>query len=536
MKKFLTLLKFEFLVNSPRTKDEGVFARVKKALIAMLGIGLIVLFFVYALSSILNIFIQAEMEHEFLTYFIFLLMIVQFVYGLNAAIKTFYLRTDHSILKLPVGGGTIFGVKFVYLYIKEFLFTLVIALPVLVMFGIKSAQSALYFSLIPLNLLALPIIPYFLAILFSAPALFVVKLFKNKYLIILLFYIAVLTIGFTAYIFALKFILNTLKSSNVYDVFSDATLFKIKQFASYLYLPQLFKNSLLFYRFWRSILINFATMLLLGGCVYLFANGQYLKIILSAAELEERSFKKSTKIVSTSPTRAIVQKEFKNIFRSSNYSFQYFTMVFTTPLMVYFSSEIASNIGVSGLGASVLPGIAVLVLIMFISMGTSFAATSITREGDNFYNTKIIPVRFVSQVWVKFNIHVLVAVPAIFLSCFVLAAAKFISVVQAVLISVAVCIIVAGNIAKSILTDIKRPQFNFLDNGEVASTNKNISSALTVGFVVAVLMGVGSIVVSFFVGVPAMYLVLFGFGLPYAALEMFALFHKLEKRYSAIEV
>ena len=49
-------------------------------------------------------------------------------------------------------------------------------------------------------------------------------------------------------------------------------------------------------------------------------------------------------------------------------------------------------------------------------------------------------------------------------------------------------------------------------------------------------MGVGGIVISFFVNLPAMYLVLFGFGIPFAAIEIFHLFFHLEKRYNDIEV
>ena len=529
MKKFLTLVKFEFLSNTPRAKDDGFFSQLRKIAVSVLGIGLIVAFFLYALSSILDIFIQGNMEHEFLTYFVLLLMAVQLVYGLTASIKTLYLQTDHSILKMPVSGNMIFGAKFLYLYVKEFAFTLVIAAPILIMFGVKTMQSALYFVMILPNILFMPIIPYLVAILLSAPVLFVVRLFKNKYLIILTFYLVVLTAAFMAYIFVLKFVLNTLNSSQVYDVFSDATMFKIKQFASYLYLPQLIKNCIIFYHFLQSLINNLAIALVL------FASKSYLKIILSSVEMNEHSFKKSTKVVFRKPETALMIKEFKNIFRSPNYSFQYLTMVLTTPLMVYFSSEIASNIGVSAMGAAVLPGIAVLVIIMFLSMGTSFSATSITREGDNFYLSKIVPVRFTNQVRVKFFIHILVSIPAVFLSCFVLAFAQFITYLQALLISISVSLIAVGNIAKSISIDIKRPQFHYLENGEV-TTNKNIASSLSIGFVISVLMGVGSIVVSFFVGVPAMYLVLFGFGVPYVLLETLFLFRKLEKRYAAIEV
>ena len=203
--------------------------------------------------------------------------------------------------------------------------------------------------------------------------------------------------------------------------------------------------------------------------------------------------------------------------------------------MVFFSSQIASNIGVEQVGAGILPGIAVLVLLMFLSMGTSFAATSITREGGNFFHTKIIPVSFTKQIVVKFLMYVFVSIPSIIISCLVLAFAGFLSYTDAMLIALAVCMIVIGSIASSINLDIKRPQFMFLDGKEITNSNGNINASITIGFVIAVLMGIGAIAVSMFVSVPAIYIVLFGFGVPFMAIELFALFFKLEKRYRSIE-
>ena len=203
--------------------------------------------------------------------------------------------------------------------------------------------------------------------------------------------------------------------------------------------------------------------------------------------------------------------------------------------MVFFSSQIASNIGVEQVGAGILPGIAVLVLLMFLSMGTSFAATSITREGGNFFHTKIIPVSFTKQIVVKFLMYVFVSIPSIIISCLVLAFAGFLSYTDVMLIALAVCMIVIGSIASSINLDIKRPQFMFLDGKEITNSNGNINASITIGFVIAVLIGIGAIAVSMFVSVPAIYIVLFGFGVPFMAIELFALFFKLEKRYRSIE-
>ena len=368
----------------------------------------------------------------------------------------------------------------------------------------------------------------------SVPVMWIIRTFKNQFLVLFVFYTILLVGAFVAYIFVLKFVLQMLDDGDFANFFDLNTVRQIRRFAAYLYLPALWKNSLLLYRFWHSAAINLALVCVLGLLVFWFASKCYLNVIYSS--MQEKSFSKNIHVKHQKESTALFSKEFKNIFRSTNYAFQYLTIVITTPLMVYFSSEVASSVGTPMLGSGTLPGIVVLVMIMFLSMNTSFSATSITREGENFFLTKIIPVKFTKQVAVKFAIYIFISIPAIFISCFVLSFAGFIDYLAAFLIGTSLSFVAVGSICHSISLDIRRPQFQYLENGEIASSNKNVSASIGLGFAIAILMGVGAIIISSFVNVPTMYLVLFAFGVPFAAIEIFHLFFHLEKRYNEIEV
>lgn len=534
MTKFASLLKLEFLSNMSRFKDDKLFSRIRRGLVTLIGALIMAALFLFSINAVMKVFLAVNLQHEFLTIFCAFMMLVFFVLGIITVTKTFYLKINLSMLKLPVSGTEIFAAKCIYAFLRQLMFSFLIALPVFVLFGIKTAQSAIFYVLLLPNIVFLPVIPFLLSILLSVPVMWIIRTFKNKFLVLFAFYTLLLVAAFVAYIFALKFVLQILETGDFANFFDANTIATIKRFSSYLYLPILLKNSLLFYNFWRSAAINIAIVCVLGLLVYWFASKCYLKVIYSNAQ--EKTFSKKTKVKFASESKALFSKEFKNIFRSTNYSFQYLTIVITTPLMVYFSSEVASSVVSPMMGGGIIPGIVVLVMVMFLSMGTSFSATSITREGGNFFLTKIIPVKFTKQVAVKFAIYVFISIPAIFLSCFVLALAGFIDYLAAFLIGTALSFVTVGSICHSILLDVKRPQFNFLENGEISSSNKNISASIGLGFAIAVLMGVGGIVVSFFVNIPAMYLVLFGFGIPFAAIESFRLFFHLEKRYNEIEV
>lgn len=534
MSKFFTLIKLEFL-NSSSHRDDKLFARIRKALFTVIGGAAILGLIVFAIIKIMEVCLQASLDDEFIIYFVTLVEIMQLVIGLSMTTKTFYNKMSVNILKLPLDGKILMFSKIAYLYIKEFFFTTALSLPVFIVYGLKTGAGAFFYCMLAPNLLFLPIIPFFLSILLSIPTIYIMKALQNKFLILLLFYTIVMSVAFIAYIYVLKFILNILDGGDITNVFTSSIIFNMKQFANYLFIPVLFKNSLLGYKFYQSLIINFAMFAFLALLIYIFADKLYLKIVLNLSENKQKSQRKSH-IKARSVNKALMFREFCNIFRSSNYAFQYLTVVITTPLMVYFSSEIASSVGAGISDNGILPGIAVLVLIMFLSMGTSFSASTITREGDNFFHTKIIPVSYVRQVTTKFIIYLIVAIPSIMVSCLILAVAGFMSYVGALLIAISISLIVIGNICASISIDIKRPQFKYLDDGEVTSSNMNINSSISVGFIIALLVGVSCIVISYFVNVPSMYLVLYGFGIPFAVIESAMLFCRLEKRYSAIEV
>lgn len=536
MSQFIALLKIEFLSKAARsTKGASLFYKIFKAIILLLGVGVIGFVALFAFRSVIISCKNAELANEFIVYFIFIVQLAQLLFGLSLTTKTLFFSADNDILKLPVSGRTILLAKTTYLYLKEMVFSLVLVLPVMIEFGILTGQAVSFYLLLPVFMLFFPLIPFLLSLVLSVPMMYLVGYLKNKFVVMLIIYILFVAVGFYLYITCLKFILAVLQNGGEATLFSESLVVSIKSLASYLYFPILLKNILLNHRLVASLLMVIAICLVFCVGILYFAQRVYLKILLKNSEGDGNFYSKKTVVKDRGVTKALFFKEFLNIFRSVNYSFQYFTIVITTPLMVYFSNSIASSIGVEGLGKGVLPGISVLVLIMFLTMGTSFAATSVTREGGNFFHTKIIPVSYKKQVTVKFMLYIIIAIPAVIISCLVLALFHFLSYLDALLIALAVILVIVGNIASSISMDIRKPQFMYLDGKEVTKSTRNVNATLSKGFIIAALMGVGALIVSFVVNLPAIYIVLYGFSVPYIVVEVFLLYHKLEDRYRRIE-
>lgn len=537
MAQFLTMVKLEFALKFPKAdKGKRLFVRILDALAIILGLLIVSALILFVFYTLLNLCIQGGLTQEFLVFFIFLIQILQLLFGLGLLTKTLYFSADSaSLLKLPVSGEKIFLSKILFAYFYVTMLSSIIMVPVLIMFGILTGQIWLFYLMIPVVCLLCPLLPFVLCTIFALPTMYIISFLKNKFVLMLLMYVALMAVGFITYMNLLQLLIKLLDTSASAALLTSESVSAVKDFAFYFFPEVLLKNILLNINFVKSLLSYALAGFLLISLIVMLAKKMYVKVLLNNVESENTYMTKKTKIKRVSVARALFEREFLNIFRSVNYSFQYLAIILTTPLMVYFSNAIASQIGADRVGAGILPGISLLVLIMFLSMGVSFSATSITREGDKFFHTKIIPVKYRKQITIKVLLYLIVAIPCIFLSCFVLYFFNFLTLIESILYSISIAFIIIGNICYGIEKDIKNPKFKYVGNQEYTGANRNIITSVGIGMVISMIMGVAAILFSFFLSLDFIYYVLFGFAVPYAIIQSLVLFIKVEKNYQAIE-
>ena len=408
-------------------------------------------------------------------------------------------------------------------------------LPVLIMYGIMTTASAVFYVMIPVACILTPLLPFVIATFFALPLMYIISFLKSKFVLMLISYVIIVAVGFIGYMKILEIILSILTQNQAGAVLTPEIVSSIKDTTYFMYPEVMIKNILLGVNLWK----NFLSILLIGvvcvGGVAFIAEKIYVKVLLNNVESELTFLHKKIKIKKVSVSAALFKREFINIFRSVNYSFQYLAVVLTTPLMVYFSNSICSKIGAEKLGDGILPSIGILIIIMFLSLAVSFSASSLTREGDKFFHTKIIPVTFKKQMTIKLLLYMIVSVPSIFLSCLALFVFKTLSISQALLYSLAISLIMLGNACYGIEKDIKNPKFKYLGTEEMTAANRNVITSMGLGIVISMVIGAGAIAMSFFLSLNYIYVVLFGFAVPYAIIEFCTLFINLEKKYHNIE-
>ena len=502
--------------------------------------------------------VRSELRFEFLVFATIFTMGVATIVAIGNVVKNLYMSGDNELLlRFPVSGAEILIAKSIYCFLHNLVINAMLTLPFYIIFGVVTkAGAGYYFASIGVMLLSV-LLPYFLANLVAIPVMMATNFVKNQFLLVLIILIGVLCAGFILYMTALKSILTYLSEEQL-GLFSGEMIARYGEIASKCYpfkwYAMLLAGGAAGYA-GKDIGLAFLYIFLMTAAVgvgaYLVTVKFYYKTILHGIETEKVSFHRKTPNMRRSVFGTLLHREFYLILRSFNYSFQYLAMAVAAPVMVYYCNDLASTMGKDTVGAAIVPGLTLMVIIIFVAIIVSFASTSVSREGSAFYHTKIIPVSYTAQVSVKLFLYALVGTASVVLSCIVVGAAFGTEKAGNLLTPLDVgCIFAISEMTVLSLTclaiwaDVRSPIFNVVGDGELVSANKNIAVSLLVGILVAVIYGAATMLLGFLPieiggfsvvdGLGDVYLILSVISLVILGASLAMLYVNLEKRYGKI--
>ena len=433
------------------------------------------------------------------------------IVAVSTVVKNLYMNGDNELLfRFPVSGTEILIAKSIYCALHNFLVTMLLTLPFHIVAGIIAEASVGYYFGSIAMIVFQSFLPFFIANLVAIPVMKFVNIIKNQFLLVLIMIIIMICGCFVLYMNALSSVLDYLSDNRV-NLFDDPTIRQnIENFARNSYPINFYADVLTGGNltgqhpalcFLYLLLINAA----FGVSAFFTTTKCYYGTILRGIESEKESL---VKLHKTNKVRSVfgtlLNREFFLIFRSFNYSFQYLAMACAAPVMVYYCNALASAMGKKSVGTTIVPGLTLLVIIIFVTIIVSFASTSISREGNVFYHTKIIPVSYTNQILTKLFLYGIVGTASVVLCCITVAAAFATEAGGNLLtpldvgMTFLICeLVVLAETCLSIWADIKSPTFNVSGDGELVSANKNVALALFVGIFTAVLYGVFAMVFSF---------------------------------------
>lgn len=550
MNNFLATLRMEFrgrfnLGHSPSKKAWGLFALNMIFSAIIYAVFLLAMYFVSKMILLGSI----NMDYEFLVVATLLSMLVQLVTSTSSLTRVLYYDVDNELLiRFPIDGLDLFLAKSVFVFLNNLIISVLFTLPFYVYYGVFLKLGAAFYVQSVVASIFISLIPFFLANLVAVPVMNINNKLKNKFALKLIFAILLIAVAYTLYMMLLRGILEYYQTQNSTVLFSEEVLLRVKSIASAFVPANFFANILYGRKVWLSIL--FATLITVGiGAISLYlASHSYYPTILKSIERGKETFtKKNQKNRARTVFGTIFHTELLIIFRSFNYSFQYLAMAVCAPLMVYFCNLLAVNIGGTAVGSAILPGLTLLVIIIFDTIIVSFASTTLSRSGDNFYFTKIIPVNYYVQIFTKMALYFVVAAASTLCSCLVVwlafggaAYGKAFTATDTFSIFGISCLIIIALSSLGIITDICSPTFSVNGEGELVEANKNMSITILVGVVLSVVFGLFAMVFTFLpigvlpAGIKSVYLVLGMIGLGLSMMFVGGLVLTIKLRYHKI--
>lgn len=449
---------------------------------------------IYAIYWVAGLFFEmfetGGMLYEALVLLVTAIFIFMLFTGISSTIKVLYYKGDNEILmRYPVSGAEVFISKTLFLFLSQFIVTTVVMAPFLVAYASVSGLGLAFYVKIPVPILLMVFINFFLSNILAIPIMHLTNRIRNKFILIIIGLAILVTAGFALYMLLFNSMV-TYMNDTAFSVFSDDMVAVIETVAKWLIPAKYFADVMVGKELYIAYpaLIGMLGLSLIGMIFIIYF--LYAKTLLNNVEVEGSAFKHVTKNRRRPIFVTLLRKEFLQVFRSVNYSFQYFVLACAMPVMIYFCNEITGRLGENQIGEQIALGMTMLVMLIFATVITSFAATSTSREGDNFYHTKVAPVSIRKQLFAKFTMFFLVSVAANAVCAVVLYFTKQVNLTDAIWLFVMVELVAIAETLIAMRMDIAHPYFNLSGEGEVVNNNASTTLAVAMGFAVAVVIGI----------------------------------------------
>lgn len=415
-----------------------------------------------------------------------------FFFGIFYAISTFYFSDDiQNLLPLPLRPSQILGAKFTVSLAFEYLTELIIFLPIFIMYGIKSSGGVLYYIYGLIIFLTLPVLPLAIAALIDMVVMRFTNIGRNKDRFRVIGGMIALLIALSFSFISPKLsqksmnqqqLIQMAASGNNSLVNVTSTIFPGSRFAANTLINSGNISGL-------TNLILYLVCIAIVIVVFLYLGEKlYFKGVVGVSEAPSRRRKlkageleKST--MKSSALKAFTIKELKILVRTPSYFLNCVIMNFLWPVFFILpvvmepksSNDLRRLLAMLGGRISyVLMG--VFALSLFISPTNMVTSTCISREGQNIYVNKYMPVSYRIQMMAKVLSGFILSMAGILIVIILLALSMKLPL-YAVLLSIILGVLAAAfSSFTGILIDVNFPKLNW-DN-ETRAVKQNFNGVL----------------------------------------------------------
>lgn len=391
-------------------------------------------------------------------------------------------------VSLPLSPNTIVMSKLIAVYIKQVVTSAVILVPFVIMIGMATQNSWTYYLITSISCLFVPVVSIAIATLLSLPYYVIRKFVRSRFTLNFVLTTLMLGIMFLGYSLILGLLEQVLTAGEIKYVFTSETMELIGDISYWLMPASNFARLCLGQDVFINLYVIFAMTV---ACVFIavVVIEMLYTYITNSRLTRSTNISRKANIKQNSIFVALIKKEYNDVYRSHNYSYQYFSVAILMPLMAVLCMSIAGDLIYSLLLVNINFELSIFVVALFGVLTNTFCSTNISREGQLFMCLKAMPLYATQVIYAKVVFCMIVSFLAVFLSAGAIFAFGYITWWQAIVLLFVGTFLSFAQVCFATRLDFKNPQFSNDEDVEIKESNSTISSILFVGLIFAVAMG-----------------------------------------------
>jgi len=471
------------------------------------------------------------------------------IFGIFYFLSSFYFSQDLNLLiPLPVKPYEIVGSKFAVVMCNEYLIVLPVFIPPAVIYGFGTGQGLLYWIKAFLIMITIPAIPLILDAFFVMLLMRFANIRRHKDVLTIIGSFLAIAAAISSNIFlqrmpsdGTKYLKNLIDNKGL--IVEAGRKFPPSIWAT----RGLADNSLssigYFLLFLCVSVLLFIIMLWLANLVF------YKGVIAGQEVTRKRKILTSNEMMktygkATNPVLSIFIKEWKLLVRTPVYMINGISGAFIGPIILVImvstqssSPEMADFYGVMNNPAyAMYVALIGLGLILFTGGMNLVASTAVSREGNNFWISKMIPVSAERQVLAKFFSGYVIAALGTAVTAVILVAFAGVSIPRMLIVVIIGLLASVPMTAFNLLLDLMHPKLVWNNPQEAMKQNMNGLLGMVVSLILIGILGaVTGLMIMFALAEPLIYLALAAVCILLGLVSIKILFAAAKARYDNLE-
>ena len=469
--------------TAPSQAEKGK-KRISRSVGAILSISPLVIMIAVLMAFLASSLKSIADLSALLTSVLFATQMMVLFLSMASMFSTLYDAKDTPFLQsLPIKPTGVFFAKFALVYVNALKLSLVAFLPVAyaVTITFNVVNHAMFYGAYPLILLVAlvaPVLPLFVAVLFSMPIAYIGSYFKGKptlkSVLTIIFYVILMG----AYMVVVYF-MNTKGFGQEGEVeISQGALSSLYGVARAIYPDKVLVDFCYGINVGKNFGISAACVVGMIAVMILLAMAFYKRINVKKTETAVQSSSSKTTLKQENIVISLVKRDFKSIIRNSTLAMTSLANSLMAPIFIvvmYFITGFKEGNGenMSSLMSEMMGiGYIVMYSMIFLAGANLVASLAYTREGKSFFATKSLPIKPIDSI--KSKVLLATIVPAVIMIPIMLISLLLfkIDIVSTLLIGVDTMLMVVGINCLNVLFDMKKGNQHWEDVSELRNASR----------------------------------------------------------------